>query len=217
VFGAFLPTLIHVFIFTGLFILIGALKGRSRSGILSLVAFVVIACSFFYIKPDRTHYQVSSYAKESYGYVDTSGRFTDGFISLNETIRQVFRMHDFGKPSVPYASFIDSVNNYFYSNPAMLAMMAFIAFAYMYHYLNWFSKTSIIQWHRISRLRGFMIVGLWLASIGIYAYDYSLGLKWLFFLSFSHVLLEFPLNHLTFINIGKEAVKIFSPGKVSKA
>ena len=82
--------------------------------------------------------------------------------------------------------------------------MAFIAFAYTYHYLNWFSKTSIIQWHQIPRSRFAAIIIIWLASIGIYAYDYALGLKWLFFLSFSHVLLEFPLNHLTFINIGKE-------------
>ena len=29
IFGVFMPTLIHVFIFTGLFILVGALKGRS--------------------------------------------------------------------------------------------------------------------------------------------------------------------------------------------
>jgi len=35
-------------------------------------------------------------------------------------------------------------------------------------------------------------------------YDYRLGLQWLFFLSFTHVVLEFPLNHLTFVGIGRE-------------
>jgi hypothetical protein len=48
------------------------------------------------------------------------------------------------------------------------------------------------------------VVALWLASIVLYLYDYTLGLKWLFFLSLTHVLLEFPLDHLTFINIWKE-------------
>jgi hypothetical protein len=39
VFRMFLPTLIHVSIFTGAFILIGALRGRSLSGLLSLLCF----------------------------------------------------------------------------------------------------------------------------------------------------------------------------------
>src|SRR5215813_14007470 len=38
--GTFLPTIIHVFIFTGLFILVGTLRARSASGALSLVVFV---------------------------------------------------------------------------------------------------------------------------------------------------------------------------------
>jgi len=38
-FTAFLPTLVHVYIFTGFFILYGALKGRSFSGLLSLIVF----------------------------------------------------------------------------------------------------------------------------------------------------------------------------------
>ena len=38
----FLPTLIHVSIFTGAFILIGALRGRSLSGLLSLLVFVAV-------------------------------------------------------------------------------------------------------------------------------------------------------------------------------
>ncbi|MFM2294466.1 MAG: hypothetical protein RLZZ350_879, partial [Verrucomicrobiota bacterium] len=38
--------------------------------------------------------------------------------------------------------------------------------------------------------------------------DYRLGLRWLFFLSFTHVFLEFPLNHLTVLNLQKELVSI---------
>ena len=103
--------------------------------------------------------------------------------------------------------------DFFYSNPLMLAIMGFIGFAYLYHYLNWFSKTSVIQWHNIPRARFIAIIVLWLVSIALYAYDYAVGLQWLFFLSFTHVLLEFPLNQLTFINIGKEIGGIASGKK----
>jgi hypothetical protein len=56
-------------------------------------------------------------------------------------------------------------------------------------------------------------VVLWVLSIGLYVWDYSWGLKWLFFLSFAHVLLEFPLDHLTFFNILKELTNSLRAGK----
>jgi hypothetical protein len=46
----------------------------------------------------------------------------------------------------------------------------------------------------------------------LYIYKYEVGLKWLFLLSFLHVLLEFPLNYRSFIGIGQEARKLFSGG-----
>lgn len=216
IFGAFLPTLIHVFVFTGLFILVGALKGRDLSGILSLVVFVALTIGLLVITPDRANYHISEYVRNSYGYVTPDGRFTEGFITLNETIRSVFKLHDFGRPEMDINAFINSVNDYFYSNPTMLAIMAFIGFAYMYHYFNWFSKTSVIQWHNMPRSRFIGIIILWLGSVGLYAYDYAVGLKWLFFLSFSHVILEFPLNHLTFILIGKEVKNIVTTGRFAR-
>src|SRR6185369_6487797 len=36
----------------------------------------------------------------------------------------------------------------------LAAIGRFLGFAYTYHYLNWFSKTGIIGWHRIGRGRG---------------------------------------------------------------
>ena len=33
------------------------------------------------------------------------------------------------------------------------------------------------------------------------AVSYQIATRWLFFLSFLHVLLELPLNHVTFVNI----------------
>src|SRR5262249_43576366 len=87
--------------------------------------------------------------------------------------------------------------------PVGAGVMRLIAFAYLYHYLNWFSKTSIIKWHEVGRNRAVGILGFWLAGGAVYLYDYRLGLGLFYFLSLLHVFLEFPLNHQTFVEIGK--------------
>jgi hypothetical protein len=206
VFSVFLPTIIHVFVFTGLFILVGALRGRSFSGIASLVVFVFCAVSFFIFFPQGNTYPVSEQVKNNY----------KDFQMLNYYLMSPFEKHDFNQPA-NIREYFSFVNNILYSSHTAFAVMAFIAFSYFYHYLNWFSKTSVIQWHQIPRSRFAAIIAIWVASIAIYAYDYALGLKWLFFLSFTHVLLEFPLNHLTFINIGKEIKGIVTGKKLTPA
>jgi hypothetical protein len=85
-----------------------------------------------------------------------------------------------------------------------IKIMRFIAFAYTYHYLNWFSKTSIIKWHLVDKKYLIATLAIWLSAVGIYAYDYKTGLKFLFLLSFMHVFLEFPLNCKTFADLGEE-------------
>ncbi len=203
IFGIFLPTLIHVFIFTALFILLGALRGRSRSGLLALAAFATISIGVFYFNPSSA-YHASEYVRNSYGYLKQDGSWASGFAGLNYQVMTVFDLHDFGNPAAGVAGFVSGVNDFIYQNPLALSVMSFIAFAYLYHYLNWFSKTSVIGWHHIPRSRLAAVVVLWAAILALYAFDYAVGLKVLFFLSITHVLLEFPLNHLTFMNIGKE-------------
>jgi hypothetical protein len=99
----------------------------------------------------------------------------------------------------------------FYSNIGIM-LMRFIAFAYLYHYLNWFSKTEVIRWHKVPKVRFAAVIVLWIGASVFYAYDYSLGLSLLFFLSFSHVLLEFPLNIVSIVGIGKESYAIATKG-----
>lgn len=193
IFGLLLPTIIHVFLFTGLFILVGALKGRNLSGIASLVVFCGCAAAFFLVSPAGRLRPLSIYTQKA--YVD--------FAELNYSLMTPFRRHDLDIPG-NVQEFARYINAVLYHSPAAFAVMGFIAFAYTYHYLNWFSKTSIIQWHNIPRSRFIGVVALWLASIALYSYDYTLGLRWLFFMSLTHVLLEFPLNHLTLINLWKE-------------
>jgi hypothetical protein len=105
--------------------------------------------------------------------------------------------------------FTDASVNAIFNSQSGYMVMRFVAFAYTYHYLNWFSKTSIIQWHKVPKSTLAIVIVLWVASILIYAYDYMVGLKWLFLLSFLHVLLEFPLNYRSVIGIGQEIKGLF--------
>jgi hypothetical protein len=216
-FRLFLPTLIHVSLFTGAFILIGALRARSASGLVSLLVFLAVPLAFLYALPGRGSYAVSGYAREAYGYLRNDGTFSDGFMGLNHQVLTIFNLHDFGQPASDVGGFVREVNAYLYGHPVALAVMAFIAFAYTYHYLNWFSKTSIIRWHEIPRARAVAVVLTWVTSVALCLYDYRLGLRWLFFLSFTHVVLEFPLNHLTFVGIGREIGSLVRGGMARAA
>ncbi len=192
-FAMFLPTLVHVFLFTGAFILLGALKSRSASGFLSILIFFGCAVSFFLISPDGAGYTISGYARDSY---DVS------FLSLNQQIFTSFlHIND------PSADLV-------YSSSAGILITRFIAYAYTYHYLNWFSKTSIIKWHEIARPWLVVILVLWVSSILLYYSNYELGLMCLYFLSFLHVILEFPLNWQSFKQIGEQIKVRLRPAAV---
>ena len=199
-FSVLLPTIVHVFIFTGLFILAGALRGRSLSGLGSLVVFCLCAMSFFAVGPASSAGQLGERAQITYL----------AFARLNYSLMTPFSRHNVTVPA-NMAEYVQYINNVLYHTPMALAIMGLIAFAYTYHYLNWFSKTSIIQWHNIPRSRFIGVIVVWIASIAAFVCDYRLGLRWLFFLSLTHVFLEFPLNHLTLINIGKEFKVLLSP------
>lgn len=177
-----LVTMIHVFVFTGAFILLGSLRGRSLSGIVSLIVFILCAASFFVYVPEASGHNVGEYVRNSHS----------SFRQLNEQLLRLFRLGTGASLSEIYES------------TAGLMVMRLIAFAYTYHYLNWFSKTSIIKWHEIPRRRTALIVGLWLVALAVYIYNYDAGMIALYFLSILHVMLEFPLNHVTFVAIGKE-------------
>jgi len=182
----FLPTIIHVFIFTWAFMLYGVLKEKSRAGVISIITLVVCSILIIVARPDGLFYNVSEYTQRSYA------RFAD----LNLNLINFFNMDQ-----------ISEAKQIFTTN-AGFVIMRFIAFAYTYHYLNWFSKTSVIKWHQVPRkvLIGTLLI--WMISIGLYAYDYNMGLEWLFFLSFLHVFLEFPLNVVSFTGIGREVMAI---------
>jgi hypothetical protein len=154
--------------------------------------------------PTASGYQASGYARDAYGTATVQGAFMPGFMTLNYLLLTGLGLHDFGVQQTTREQFIAGINDYLYAHPVALSLMGFIAFAYLYHYLNWFSKTSVIRWNEISRARLAVVVAVWIVSVTLYAYDGHVGFRWLFFLSFVHVLLEFPLNHVTVMSIGRE-------------
>jgi hypothetical protein len=207
-----LPTLFHVYLFTGLFMLFGALKSRSKTGLLSVACFVAVPFVLIYVLPNTTLFEITTYGKDSY-FAEGNG-----FYNLNFQILKEFELVDMPVESGftdvfdrPYVDPLKAFPVIFYSTPGVL-LMRFIAFAYLYHYLNWFSKTEIIRWHKVPKIRFIAVLLIWIAACLVYLIDYGLGLTFLFFLSFTHVLLEFPLNMMSIVGIGKESVAIMKGG-----
>jgi hypothetical protein len=169
----------------------GALKEKSWAGLISILTLICCGILIFMFQPTGLEYTVSSYVKNSYAM----------FSELNFRLINTFHLGN-----------LTNVSEVFTTNIGFV-IMRFIAFAYTYHYLNWFSKTSIIKWHLVPKKILITTLLIWLISIGLYIYDYNLGLKVLFLLSFLHVFLEFPLNIVSITGIGKE---IFSLSKQPK-
>jgi hypothetical protein len=169
IFAIFLPTIIHITIFTGLFILSGILKNKTVAGWLSLACFLICSFGFFVLPFFNSNYQPLPYARELYG----------DFMILNRKFSDFFH---FGQINSPEDVFVS---------------MQFIAFGYTYHYLNWFTKTSVIKWHEVSKYRMLAMAIVYLAVLGVYFYDKMIGVWLLSTLSIAHIILEFPLNGLT--------------------
>jgi hypothetical protein len=177
-----LPTLIHVWCFTALFMLYGALRGRSASGVLAFGVFAACTAACFAIEPSGQPARPGAYVKDTY----------DLFASVNVSLAGFLGIAGLDDGDAVYMS------------PAGVALMRFIAFAYTYHYLNWFSKTSVIQWHKVPRAWSVANVLLWIGAVSLYAWDFRTGVIVLFSLSWLHVFLELPLDFKTAAGIGQE-------------
>jgi hypothetical protein len=222
--GALIPTLVHVYVFTLLFMLFGALKSRSTSGLLSIVVLVICPLLLIILFQGKTFVNITEYGKASYyaqgnGFFDTNLTFLTHFFDAKIPYIQnaagqdsVFVVN--GEQFLRYDMTPQNAStaNLVFNSSNGILLMRFIAFAYTYHYLNWFSKTEIIRWHKVPKIRFIVVIAMWIAALVIYAINYSLGLQVLFFLSFCHVLLEFPLNMTSIVGIGKETRLILKNG-----
>ena len=182
-FGLFVPTIIHVSIFTGLFMLYGALKAKSVWGYIAVALFTLGCLAIF---------QIEISPKLVGAKTDDLQRLLDStFIHIGASLSEFLGMRAKG-------------DDYLLMTTLGLQIQMLFSFCYTYHYLNWFSKTKIINWHEVSK-RWLWLTGIiWIASISLYSINYKLGFLALFFLSMLHVFLEFPLNGLSIAGIYQE-------------
>jgi len=191
--AVFLPTIIHVSLFTLLFMVYGSVMGKSMSGFATCITFI-IACSIFFIYTPNLQYQVTDM------FYNPLRQY---FSIISVSLMELFGYIELPKHRNPNN---EELHYIFFSKEGQM-FMRFIAFIYTYHYLNWFSKTSIIKWHQVSIDKLIIVTTLWLLSIAVYIYEYGLGFQVLFTLSIMHVFLEFPLNFKTIGAIGKSVTQ----------
>jgi hypothetical protein len=174
-FGLLLPTIGHVFVFTFLFMWYGTLKSQSAWGYLNLVSMVlaVLAIAIYPVPVESI--------KLSNSVIELT--LASAFHQINYVIN-----HWLGTMSDNKANL---------ASPAFFKVQSFIAFAYTYHYLNWFSKTSVIKWHQVEKKKFVSAAVFWVVSLALYTVDYRLGFAAISVLSLLHVVLEFPLNFVS--------------------
>ena len=193
-FANLLPSIIHVYIFTAAFVLLGALRNKSITGMISLVVFGACTALFFLVRPELVAAAPTDYIVDSYAPL----------AALN------LDLMDYLGFANPRGMESGALAELVFLSPVGIMIMRLIAFSYTYHFLNWFSKTSIIKWHEVARKRSLLILALWVGSVALYASNYAIGMRYLYILSLLHVVLEYPLNHRTFIGIGEEMRKLFT-------
>jgi hypothetical protein len=173
-FGILLPTIIHVFFFTICFMLYGSLKAKSGWGYVNVASMFVVLAVIAGISPSTQ-------------------------LELAKPIIDLTILSEFDKVNLAINRFLGNLGGgpLDANSPAFLKVQSFIAFAYTYHYLNWFSKTSIIKWHQVPGKKLAISLVVWATSVGLFAVDYRLGFAASFALSVLHILLEFPLNYVS--------------------
>ncbi|MBI3786390.1 MAG: hypothetical protein HY270_23630 [Deltaproteobacteria bacterium] len=177
-----LPSAIHIFLFTGGFILTGALRNRSGVGVVSFSIFVATAALLlFYPSPEANHVAAPIFARAL----------------------------------VPFAMIRERLGLLFgFAPDRFIGVDRFLGWAYCYHYLNWFSKTRLIGWHRGTSTRLASIALAWMTCVALYAIDYSVGFMVVGLVAMLHVVLELPLDVRTFAGLPLVVVRAVRPAAI---
>ena len=176
-FAVMVTTLIHVFSFTLLFIWLGALKSNSLYAKISLYLYLSLVALLFLIPTFEPIFELKN-----------------GTITL-------FNSSNFNFTHTTFNKLFSGDQDFSYTNSWSIKLQRFIAFAYTYHYLNWFSKVEIIGWHKLESKKIILLLAIWISALSLYFINYTLGFTSLLFLSILHVIMEFPLNGITLKNI----------------
>lgn len=168
----FLPTIIHVYLFTMIFMMAGVIRSKSKVGLTSIIILIIIPI-IIYLFPLNPFFYLNLEGAE---VMSTVRNFR--FISFLGKYFDIMKDGQFVPLTV-----------------GAVKLQIFIAFSYTYHYLNWFSKTSLIGWHKnLSKPKMAIIIIIWLALVALSFYDYEIGYLVLYGLALLHIVFEFPLN-----------------------
>jgi len=189
VIGILIGVFLHTYIFMIFFMIFGALKSRSVLGLVAVLFFMGLTFLVFYIEPNPSYYERTPYFDKLYSQ------------TLNPDTIRLFLSWLFRGSQLPSYAELNFATQ-------TLLLIRFLGFMYLYHYLNWFSKTEIIRWHLTPK--NWLVGGttLWIMCVVLYFVDFKLGLVLTSLLGSWHVLLEFPLNHRTMVGIVQEVRKI---------
>jgi hypothetical protein len=166
------PTLVHVFFFTWTFMVSGALRERRQSLSKWVNPALAVAVPVFLMFVPIHYGAIGGFwlRAESMTFVSIHSKLAG---DLHHTM---------------------VLNGTLLNDPVIAGLMRVFAFAYLFHYLNWFAKTELLEWHKISRRGWAGIAVIYAVCLGSFAVSFRLGFMLSSFLSLLHVLLEFPLN-----------------------
>lgn len=171
--------------------LYGNTKSKTKPGTISVILMLSVPFIIIASKINPIDYQqVSDYTKTTY--------MASNFKFLNLEVSKWF--------------LTDQSEKFAILSVIGIKIQIFVAFAYTYHYLNWFSKTSIVRWYKaMNKSKIITILTIWMCSVALYLYNFKIGFIVLSFISIIHVLLEFPLNITTIRELVKKvSVPLFS-------
>jgi hypothetical protein len=191
--GVVLGSVIHTYFFTGAFILSGALKNRSVPGLVSVGIFLLCGLSFM----------ASEFFPQQFSGLDFYWQRNMGNAS---TVRLVVD----NLVGALYTGEAPLTDELLTTSQLGVAVVRFLSFMYAYHYLNWFSKTTVIKWHQIDR-RATVVVSL-LVLLAFLAYMVNKVFYFFVIALYSnyHSVMEFPLNYRSFVAIRQDWPKFFA-------
>jgi hypothetical protein len=171
-FGAVVPSLVHVFVFTWFFMVSGALRARNARPALWVNPVLLLAIPLLLL-----------WLPAHYG--------TQGAIWVRMERISFAPLHAY---AARHLGGRFAMNGDMLADPVIAALMRVFAFTYLFHYLNWFGKAELLEWHRIPARTWAVIGTLYAAAMGLYLWNFEVGFLVVNFLSLLHVLLEFPLD-----------------------
>jgi hypothetical protein len=166
------PTVVHVFLFTWIFMVSGAMRNRALGWVRWLNPALTLAIPLALVFA-TVHYRAPA-----------------AFWVRSEAV-SFGPFHQYLAGQMHHTMRLDAS---VLADPVVAGLLRLSAFAYLFHYLNWFAKVDLLQWHKLPKGLWAMLAVMYAASLSAYAFSFAAGFLVANFLSLLHVLLEFPLD-----------------------